>query len=215
MVRELKQNLVPANSAPKKIEGKEGAVEKPLRPDQLPIKELKDEWMKKRPRAEIASIERDLGTRVEQDYIEMLESADTEVAGIFTAIRDAFRENGISLEPQTLVGPRDRETRWGKLMIALVGLDRKYGRKKRILCPRLERPVGGHVHGSVVAFEAALNVSALYLKGQYGWDWIPQYTVEPRGVSEDDVKGHDPKIAAAHAAAVEARKPQKQIEKPK
>lgn len=215
-MREIKNQVATVSQGPKiTTETADRAIDKPLRPDQLAIKELKDDWMKKRPRAEIASIERDLGTRVEQDYIEMLESADTEVAGIFAAIRDAFRENGISLEPQSLVGPRDRETRWGKLMIALVGLDRKHGRKKRTLCPRLERPVGDHVHGSVVAFEAALNVSALYLKGQYGWDWIPQYTVEPTGISEDDIKGHDPKIAAAHAAAVEARKPQKQIEKPK
>lgn len=186
-------------------------VAKPLRPEQIAIREEKDAWIKQRPPAEVASIERDLNTIVERDYIEMLQGPDTEIAGVFAALRKGFRENGISLEPQTLVGPRNRETRWGKLMIAIVGLDRKHGIRKRTLHPRLERPVGGKVHGSVTALEAGLNASALYLKGQYGWDWIPEYKVEASGVSDDDIRGHDPKVAAARAAEVEAAKPKIQI----
>ncbi len=197
------------------VEGREKGVERPLLPNQIPIRDHKEAWMKQRPPSEIASIEGDLGTVVERDYIEMMQGPDTEIAGTFAAIRRGFLENGVSLESHVLVGPKNKETRWGKLMLAIIGWDRKVGNKTRTLYPRLERPVGGRVHGSVVAFEAGLNASALYLQGQYGWDWIPEYKVEATGISEDDIRGHNPKVAAARTAEIEASKPPKQIEQKK
>jgi hypothetical protein len=196
---------------PKRRESTE--VAKPIRPDHVPIAEHQESYLEGLPDAEIASIEQEIKTTVERDYVEMLTEQDSKTAAIFFATRKAFRERGIPLEPAVLIGPKNRETRWGKLMLARIGMDLRDKRAQVTIYPRLARPVEGKTNGSVVALQAGMRSAALYLKKVYDWDAIPEYTVEGTGVSDDDIEGHDPRIKAARQAEIEASRPPRQIEK--
>lgn len=174
------------------------------RPDQVPIAGHKEKWLRGTPDAEIATIERRVNALVEADDVEMLRSPDTTIAAVFFATRKALNEHGIGLDPEHLVGQKHRETRWGKLMLAKMGMDMRDGNMKVTI-----RPLIASNSGSNKTLETGMRQAALYLKGQYGLTSVPEYTVEGTGVSDDDADGHDPRIAAARRAEIQASRPPK------
>lgn len=197
MAKELTQR-----PEPKRKESTE--VAKPLRPDQLPIARHKEAFLDGLPEPLLAEIEQGINALVEPDDVKERLRYDTVTAAIFFATRKAHRENRLGMEPVDLVGKRLKETRWGKRMLAQVGMDLDDGLMKVTIRTLLARD-----SKSNEVLQAGMRSAALYLKSIYGWDKIPEYTVEGKGVSHDDIVGHDPEVKEARRLEIEKSKPPK------